>query len=203
MKPPNLQLSNISFEQALDLFKLPKNLGTFRDKEILINNGRFGPYIKHGEKFISIPKDINPVNVELDQAIEFIKQREKADEPIYFFDGQPVTKGKGRFGPFIKWNNLFINVSKKYDWDNLSDENIEELIVEKIKKEKEKIVHNWVHEGIRVEKARWGRHNIIKGKIKIELSKNVDVKKFTLEDCTALINKESKKKVSKPKTSRK
>ena len=201
--PPNLQLSNISFEQALDLFKLPKNLGTFRDKEILINNGRFGPYVKHGEKFISIPKDINPVNVELDQAIEFIKQREKADEPIYFFDGQPVTKGKGRFGPFIKWNNLFINVSKKYDWDNLSDENIEELIEEKIKKEKEKIVHNWVHEGIRVEKARWGRHNIIKGKIKIELSKNVDVKKFTLEDCTALINKESKKKVSKPKTSRK
>ena len=98
---------------------------------------------------------------------------------------------------------MFINVSKKYDWDNLSDENIEELIEEKIKKEKEKIVHNWVHEGIRVEKARWGRHNIIKGKIKIELSKNVDVKKFTLEDCTALINKESKKKVSKSKTARK
>ena len=98
---------------------------------------------------------------------------------------------------------MFINVSKKYDWDNLSDENIELLIEEKIKKEKEKIVHNWVHEGIRVEKARWGRHNIIKGKIKIELSKNVDVKKFTLEDCTALINKESKKKVSKSKTARK
>ncbi len=77
----------------------------------------------------------------------------------------------GRFGPFLKWNDMFINVNKKYDFDNLSAEDIEELIEDKIKKEREKVIHNWEDEGIRVEKARWGRSNIIKGKTKIELPK--------------------------------
>ena len=74
----------------------------------------------------------------------------------------PVQKGKGRFGPFIKWNNMFINVSKKYDWDNLSDNDIITLIEDKIQKEKDKLVQNWEEEGIRIEKARWGKHHIIK-----------------------------------------
>ena len=62
-----------------------------------------------------------------------------------------VQKGKGRFGPYIKWNNMFINVNKKYDWDNLSFD-IEELI-EKKQKEKDKVIHNWEKEGIKVKKA--------------------------------------------------
>ena len=81
----------------------------------------------------------------------------------------PVQKGVGRFGPFIKWNGTFINVNRKYDFDNLTQENIVELIEDKKHKDIEKVIHNWSDEGIRVEKARWGRSNIIKGKIKIEL----------------------------------
>ena len=192
--PPTLQLSSITFEQALDLFKLPKDLGVYDGEDVLVNNGRFGPYVKHGKKFISLPKGVDPLSVELDEAVELINEKAKADAPIYEYEGLPVQKGKGRFGPFIKWNNMFINVNKKYDWDNLSSEDIETLIKDKIQKEIDKIVHDWEDEGIRVEKARWGRHNIIKGKTKIELPKSVDAAKLNLDDVKAILEKKTPKK---------
>ena len=99
---------------------------------------------------------------------------------------------------------MFINVNKKYDWDNLSDTDIVTLIEDKIQKEIDKVIHNWEEEGIRVEKARWGRHNIIKGKTKIELAKTIDVSKFTLEDVKDILEKNApKKKTTKRKTTAK
>lgn len=200
--PPNLQLSSITFDQALDLFKLPKDLGVYDGEDVLVNNGRFGPYVRHGKKFISLPKGVDPLAVKIEDAILIIDKKAKADAPIFEYDGLPVQKGKGRFGPFIKWNNMFINVNKKYDWDNLSFQDVETLIKDKIQKEIDKIVHDWPNEGIRVEKARWGRHNIIKGKIKVELAKNEDVQNLTIEDVKSIIDKQKPKKTPR-KSSRK
>jgi DNA topoisomerase-1 len=109
----------------------------------------------------------------------------------------------GRFGPFLKWNDIFINVNKKYDFDNLSDFDIEQLIEDKKQKEKDKIIHNWEEEGIRVEKARWGRSNIRKGKTKIELPKTVDATKLTLEEVKDILDKKTKKKPAKKKAATK
>ena len=199
---PDQQLSSITFEEAMDLFKLPKALGHYKDDEVEVNNGRFGPYVRFGKKFVSLPKGVDPLGVDLDEAIIYIKEKEKADAPIHTYQGLDVTKGKGRFGPFIKWNNMFINVNKKYDWDNLSEEDIVTLIEDKIQKEKDKLIHVWEDEGIRVEKARWGRHNVIKGKQKVELAKTVDVSKMTLEEAKAILEKNAPKKKTK-KTTRK
>ncbi len=197
---PDQQLGSITFEEAMDLFQLPKNLGDYEGEEVVVNNGRFGPYVKFGKAYVSLPKGEDPLTVELDDAIVLIKEKQKADAPIYMYKELPVQKGKGRFGPFIKWNNMFINVNKKYDWDNLSDEDIVELIETKIQKEIDKVVHNWEDEGIRVEKARWGRHNILQGKIKIELPKTVDATKLTLEEVKGIIEKNApKKKATKKK----
>ncbi len=196
---PDQQLNTITYEEAMDLFQLPKNLGDYEGEEVVVNNGRFGPYVKHGSSFVSLPKGVDPLSVELDDAIVLIKEKQKADAPIYMYKDLPVIKGKGRFGPFIKWNNMFINVNKKYDWDNLSDEDIIELIETKIQKEIDKVVHNWEEEGIRVEKARWGRHNVIKGKVKVELAKTVDVSEMTLEEAKGIIEANTPKK----KTTRK
>jgi DNA topoisomerase-1 len=144
------------------------------------------------------------LDVELEEAISYIKEKLDADAPIYTYKGLPVQKGKGRFDPFIKWNDMFINVNKKYDWDNLSDNDIVELIEDKIQKEIDKVVHNWEDAGIRIEKARWGRHNIIKGKTKVELAKNVDVTDMTLEQAKAEIEKVApKKKPTKAKAKKK
>ena len=197
---PDQNLNNITYEEAMDLFQLPKNLGIFKGEAVEVNNGRFGPYVKFGDSFVSLPKGVDPLSVELDDAIVLIKEKQKADAPIYMYKDLPVQKGKGRFGPFIKWNNMFINVNKKYDWDDLSDDDIVELIEDKIQKEIDKVIHNWEEEGIRVEKARWGRHNILKGKIKIELPKTVDAAKLTLAEVKDLIDKKApKKKVAKRK----
>jgi len=99
---------------------------------------------------------------------------------------------------------MFINVNKKYDFDNLSDQDIIQLIEDKKQKEIDKVIHNWEEEGIRVEKARWGRSNIIKGKTKIELPKTVDAAKLTLDKVKDLIEKNApKKKTTKKKTTKK
>ena len=200
---PEQQLTSITYEEAMDLFQLPKTLGKYKDETIEVNNGRFGPYVKFGKKFVSLPKGVDPLSVELDDAIALIKEKEKADAPIYMYQDLPVQKGKGRFGPFIKWNNMFINVNKKYDWDNLSNSDIIELIEDKIQKEKDKLIHHWETEGIRVEKARWGRHNIKQGKLKIELPKTVDVSKFTLEEVQDIIEKNAPKKKTRKKATAK
>ncbi len=197
---PDQQLNTITYEEAMDLFKLPKSLGEFEGQEVEVNNGRYGPYVRHGKTFISLPKGMNPMSVDLDDALKLIEEKRKADAPVYMYKEMPVVKGKGRFGPFIKWNNMFINVGKKYDWDNLSGDEIVELIETKLRKDKEKLVHNWEEEGIRVEKARWGRHHIIKGKKKIELDKKVDVSKMTVEEANELIEKHSPKKRTSRKT---
>lgn len=196
---PDQSLNTITFEEAMDLFKLPRKLGTFEGEEIEANVGRFGPYVKFGKKFVSMGKDENAMDITLDRAIELIKEKQKADAPITTYENKDVTKGTGRFGPFIKWDGMFINVNKKYDFDNLSQADIEELIEAKKQKEIEKLIQEWPEEGIRIEKARWGRHNIIKGKIKVELSKDVDATKVSLKEAQALIEKKTPKKKTRAK----
>lgn len=197
---PEQSLNTISYEEAMDLFKLPRKLGVYEGEEVLANVGRFGPYVKFGEKFISMDKGESAFEIEMDRAIELIVAKQKADAPIAMYEDMEVTKGTGRFGPFIKWNGMFINVNKKYDFDNLSNDDIIELIEVKKQKEIDKVIHNWEEEGIRIEKARWGRHNVIKGKIKVELAKTVDVVNMSLEEAQKLIEaKTPKKKTPKKK----
>ena len=197
-------LTSITYEEAIDLFKLPKTVGGYEDNEVIVANGRFGPYIKYDTMFVSIPKDENPMSIDINRAIELIQEKQKADAPIGEHDNFPVQKGVGRFGPFLKWNGIYINVNKKYDFDNLTKENIAELIENKKIKNIEKVLHNWEEEGIRVEKARWGRSNILKGKLKIELPKTVDATKLTLDEVKEIIKKKSpKKKAAKKTTKRK
>ena len=198
------QLDTITFEEALELFQLPKSLGDYEGEALTVNNGRFGPYIKFGDMFVSLPKGSNPMEIDQETAIELVEEKKKADAPIYTYKDLPVTKGKGRFGPFIKWSGMFINVNKKYDFDALSNSDIETLIEDKIQKEIDKVIHDWKDEGIRIEKARWGRSNIIQGKIKIELSKDIDPTKITLEEAKKRIEaKKPSKKKSKAKTTKK
>ena len=196
---PDQQLHQVTFEDVMDLFKLPKDLGLFEGLDVQINNGRFGPYIKFDSKFISLPKGMDPLEVDLSSAKQLIEEKRKADAPIYVYEGLPVQKGAGRFGPFIKWNDMFINVNKKYDFDNLEDSEIIELIEAKKQKEIDKLIHNWVDEGIRLEKARWGRFNLIKGKTKIELPKTTKAAKMTLEDALAIYEKKKPKRKSAAK----
>ena len=123
-----------------------------------------------------------------------IDEKQQADAPIGIYDNLPVQKGVGRFGPFLKWNGIFINVNKKYNFDNLTQSDINELIEEKQQKDIDKVIHNWAAEGIIVQKARWGRSEIIKGKMKIDLNKDIDASKLTLEQVQEMIEKKTPSK---------
>jgi DNA topoisomerase-1 len=184
-------IGNITLEEALNLFLLPKNLGVINGEEVEVSNGRFGPYVRYGSAFISLPKGEDPLDVDLERAQELINEKAKADAPIAHYKNEGVQKGVGRFGPFIKWNGLFINVSKKYNFDNLTQADVEELIEDKLQKNVDKVLHHWKEEGILVEKARWGRSVITKGKIKIELSKDIDASQLTLTQVQEMIDKKT------------
>jgi len=187
-------IETITLEEALDLFKLPLTLGEYEGEQVYVNAGRFGPYVKFGEAFISIPKGEDPLEMDLDRAIELIKEKQKADAPIAMYDGKPVTKGKGRFGPYIKWNDMFINVPRRYNHDNLSKADINELVEAKIKKEENRYIQHWPEEKISVENARWGP--LIKfGKKIIRLPKKADDTKYKAEDLKELPLEEVKKMI--------
>ncbi|HLS31817.1 MAG TPA: type I DNA topoisomerase [Flavobacteriaceae bacterium] len=204
--PKDRSINDITYEEAMDLFKLPKELGEYKGETVVTNNGPYGPYVRYGSNFVSLAKGEEPLDVDFDRAMELIKAKEKADAPIYHYEEKPVQKGIGRFGPYLKWNDMFINVGKKYDFDNLSEKDIIALIEDKKRKEREKIIHNWEDAGIRVEKTRWKRSKIIKGKINIELPKEVDAQALTLEEVQDIIKKNhpgSKKKRTKKKKTKK
>ncbi len=182
---PTQSIETISLEEALELFKLGAPLGEYEGLEVSVNIGRYGPYIKFGDQFISVPRGEEPTGVDLKRAIEIIEAKRIEDAPIGFYDEKPITKGKGRFGPFIKWNDMFINVPRAYDFDNLSKQDCDELIQKKIEKEANRFIKQWPEEKISVENARWGP--MIKfGKNKYKIGLNKDNAKYSEAELTAL-----------------
>ncbi|MEP6582964.1 MAG: type I DNA topoisomerase [Ginsengibacter sp.] len=149
-------IETISLEDALELFKLPLSLGEYNGLEVSVNVGRFGPYVRFGEQYISIPKGEDLFEIDLERAIEIINAKQVEDAPIGYFDEKPITKGKGRFGPFIKWNDLFINVPRAYNFESLTQKDCDELIEKKIVKESNRYIKQWPEEKIAIENGRWG-----------------------------------------------
>jgi DNA topoisomerase-1 len=151
---------------------------------VVVGAGRFGPYVRFDEKFISIPRNEDPLELKMERAVELILEKEKADAPAATYKGLPVTKGSGRFGPFIKWNELFINVPKKYSLETLTPEQMHELIEAKLEKESNRFIQQWPEEKIAIENGRWGPFIRFKKEM-INLPK-VDGQKMSEEQAAAL-----------------
>jgi DNA topoisomerase-1 len=191
--PKSQSVATISLEDALEQFKLPFQLADYQGKEVSVGVGRFGPYVKWGEAFISVPKNEDPLSIDIDRAIEIIDEKILADAPVAHYQDLPVTKGTGRFGPFIKWNDLFINVPKAYDFDNLRDQDIKELIGKKVEKEANRYIQQWNAEKIAIENGRWGPF-IRFGKEMLKLGRNPATnEKYTQEELKDLSLEEVKK----------
>ncbi len=173
-------IETISMEEAMQLFSLPRTIGEYDEQELSVNIGRFGPYIKLGEQFISIPKSEDLYEMDLVRAIELIKDKALADAPIGFYEEHPVTKGKGRFGPFIKWNDLYINIPKAYNFDTLSQQDINELVEKKMEKEANRFIKHWPAEKVSIENGRWGPFIRFQKKM-LKLGKQADGNKYTAE----------------------
>ncbi|HBR11411.1 MAG TPA: type I DNA topoisomerase [Chryseobacterium sp.] len=177
----NQNIATITLEEALELFKLPFELKEVDGQPVSVGVGRFGPYVKWGETYISIPKGEDPLSVDQNRAEEIINEKKIADAPIANYKGEPVTKGSGRFGPFIKYKSIFVNVPKRYDFDNLSQSDINELIDAKLEKEANRYIQQWEKEKISIENGRWGPF-VKFGKAMFKIPKKSDDSKYESDE---------------------
>ncbi len=190
--PTGQSIETITFDEALALFKLQGTMGTYEGKELSAGVGRYGPYIKWGEEFVSVPRGTDLATIDTEKAIAFIQAKQEAEAPVGEYGGKPITKGTGRFGPFIKWDGMFINVPRRYDFANLTQAEMNELIDAKREKESNRYIHRWDDEKISVENARWGP--VIKfGKKIINMPRRPDGTRSTADDAAKLTLDDVKK----------
>ncbi len=190
---PGQSMETIAYDEAMDLFKLPRELGSYKEFDLVVNNGRYGPYIKYGDKFASLPKGMDPLELDLEEAKKIIDAKMKEDEPMGTYKGEPIQKGKGRFGPFLKWKDLYVNVPKKYDIENITLDEAHVLISQKVEKENNRYIQLWEKENIAIENGRWGPFFRVKKKA-IAIPKK-DGKKPDVDELKALSLDEVKKMI--------
>ena len=174
-------IATIALEEALELFKIPFELKDYQGKTVAIGVGRYGPYVKWGDAFISIGRNTDPFSVSQEIAEGIIDEKIKSDASVCMYKGEPVTKGTGRFGPFLKYKDLYVNVPKKYHFENISEAEMHELISAKIEKENNRYIQQWEKEKISIENGRWGPF-IKTGKKMIKIPKKEDGEKFSEEE---------------------
>ena len=131
-------IETISFDEAMELFKLPRMLGTFEDKEVSVNIGRFGPYIAHDGKFYSLSKDFDPYSITLEEAAPIVEEKRKAKEErtIKIFEKEKIQVLRGPYGPYIKQGLRNYKLSKE------QQERAADLTIDEVKKTIEELKAN-------------------------------------------------------------
>ena len=137
-----MSMETITLEEALDSFKLPRTLGDFEDKVVVVGVGRFGPYIRHNNVFVSIPKGTDPMEISLPEAVELIeKKREAAENKIIkSFDEEPGLQVlNGRYGPYIAYQKKNYKIPENVEPQDLDLETCFKVIeLQKLKKDSKK-----------------------------------------------------------------
>ena len=126
-------VSTITLEEALKLFDLPRTLGDFEGSEVVVGVGRFGPYVRHAGKFVSIPKDMAPLELTLEQAQELIesKRSTEASRVLVTFDEEPELQVlNGRYGPYISYKKQNYKIPRKMDAATLTLEQCREIVAD-------------------------------------------------------------------------
>jgi DNA topoisomerase-1 len=116
-------MNSITLEEALKLFELPRTLGDFEDKTVVVNNGKFGPYIRHDNKFISIPKSYTPQSITLEEAIEVIEKKREDDSNRLikrYDEDADLEVLNGRYGAYIAYKKKNYKLPKGTDAHSLS-----------------------------------------------------------------------------------
>ena len=125
--PSSLSIETITLEEALELFKLPRELGEFEGTKVSVGTGRFGPYVQHNRKYVSIPKGEDPMTITLDRAIELIQEKRETEQKRHlksFAEDEKLELLNGKYGPYIAYDG------KNYRLPKNKMENVEALTYE-------------------------------------------------------------------------
>lgn len=120
-------IETITFEDAMELFKLPKKVGIFEEKEMTVAIGRFGPYIRHDSSFYSLPKGVDPLDVTEEECIQIIKDKRQRDieKVIRVFDENPDAQiEQGRWGPFVRFGKQNLKIPKGTEVEQITYEDV-------------------------------------------------------------------------------
>jgi len=181
-------IETITLQEALDLFALPREIGFFEDKPMIIGIGKFGPYVKHDDKYVSLSRDDDPYAIDAARAIELIqaKRAESVSETLGDFEGKPVTTGKGRFGPYVKFEDKYISLPRNESLAGLTLERAIELILAKRQIEANKYIKEFTENpNVKVINGQYGPYLAV-GKRNVKIPKDVDPASLTLDDCLRL-----------------
>jgi DNA topoisomerase-1 len=108
-------ITTLTLEEALELFKLPRTLGEYEGNEVSVGTGRFGPYVLHCKKYVSLPKGVDPMSIDLDEAIKLIEERRQSEASAHlktFEEDAEMEVMNGRFGPYLKYKGTNYKLSK-------------------------------------------------------------------------------------------
>ena len=176
------RLENITLEEALTLFKLPRTVGEYEDEPITVAIGRFGPYLKHKGAFLSLSPQDDPYTIDLERSI-FLLQQPRLPKVLGTYKGQEISVNKGRFGPYVKLGDTFASLTKNEDPFGVTLERAIELAEIKLVKDAAKIIK--IFEGNTAVKVVNGRYGpcIQAGKLFFKIPKDTAPEDLTLEVC--------------------
>ncbi len=142
-------IETISFDEAMELFKLPRALGLFEEEEVSVNIGRFGPYAAHSKKFYSLNKEMDPYTVTLEELTPMIAEKRKAkdERTIKVFEKEKIQLLRGPYGPYIKQGLRNFKLTKE------QQEKVETLTIEEVKEIIEELKKNPPRKTARKKKA--------------------------------------------------
>jgi len=142
-------IETISYDEAMELFKLPRALGLFEEEEVSVNIGRFGPYAAHSKKFYSLNKEMDPYTVTLEELTPMIAEKRKAkdERTIKVFEKEKIQLLRGPYGPYIKQGLRNFKLTKE------QQEKVEDLTIEEVKEIIEELKKNPPRKTARKKKA--------------------------------------------------
>ncbi|MBK9626313.1 MAG: type I DNA topoisomerase [Flavobacteriales bacterium] len=181
-------IQTITFQEALDLFKLPRTLGE-RDGEVCtVGIGRFGPYVRLGATYASLTPEDDPLEIELARAVELIdlKKIANATRDLGEHLGEMIVQGRGRFGPFVKHGKLYANIPKAEDPATVTFERAVELVEAKKAGARQNVLKEFEGSVIQILDGRYGPY-ITDGSKNANLPKEKEPADITLEEATALL----------------
>lgn len=181
-------IETITLEEALALFKLPREVGFFEDKPLVVNIGKYGPYIRFDDKFYNLSRTDDPYTIDESRAIEIINEKRAAEssDVLGEFEGAPISKGKGRFGPYVKHDGKYYSLGKGLSLDTITLEQSIELIKAKREAESKKIIKEFKENAnVKIQNGRYGPY-IAFGKRNIKIPKGVEPASLTYEDVLKL-----------------
>jgi DNA topoisomerase-1 len=186
----NQSIETVSLQEALKMFKLPKEIATYNELPLIIGRGQYGPYLKYNGKFHSLNKDTDLFSLTPEEAIAKLEAALSQPQfPIEIgeYEGEKLLVNKGRFGPYIKFGSLFVSIPRGENPVEIKHERAIQLIEEKKVAESKKVLKTFEEDAeIQILSGRYGPYIAYKGK-NIPMPKGKEVEALTYADVAEVI----------------